>query len=154
MGLSMAIEVAHVSILKSDEQSVEIDLLAAAAELRVPATKTVALAVFVEGHDKLRNHLAGGVLREDELARLAGVHPRAEELAGWRDVLMGRDGGVGKLAQREVEAVEEVSRRVDDSDPELGPRAALVLRAVFKDRSLHAFLPAGMYFRSSLVEVE
>lgn len=150
----MATEVARVSVLNSDEQWVEVELTSTVPAQELPASKSTALTVFVEGHDKLRNHLAGGVLREDELSRMAGVHPRMEELSTWRDVLMGRDGGIGRLAEREVEAVEEVRREIDERDPELGPRPCLVLRAAFKDRSLHQFLPAGMYFRSELMAAE
>ena len=151
----MASEVAAVCIVKSDEHHIEVYVRATMSGNVVPLTKSVALEVFIDALDHLRQGLAGGVPidRGRELLRMADEHPRAKELASWRDVLLAFDGSLARLAEVEVAEVTLIRRYVEDDEPELGPLHGVAMRAVFTDRSLHAFMPEDMYFSSYMIEV-
>lgn len=148
----MATEVANVTVTRSDDACVEMHLKAKDTHYRLPVSKRIVLEAFIDGYDKARERMAGADDR-DGLQRAAEGHPRAAELAGWKDVLLAFDGRLVELAEAEVESVELIDRYVDEDEPEIGPLHAIVVRAVFTDRSLHRLMN-DVSFSSYMISVE
>lgn len=147
----MATEVANVTVTRSDAECVEMHLKAKDTRHRVLVSKQVVLEAFIDAYDKARERMAGA---DDPggLQQAAEGHPRAAELAGWKDVLLAFDRRLAELAEVEVEDALLVDRYVEEDEPEIGPLHAIVVRAVFTDRSLHRLMN-DVSFSSYMISV-